>query len=180
MLEQRCNSCTLLTIVDSAGRCETCDPAAFKRIRLAKQNMVRDFLLAHGVTFESIDRAVDGGVCGKERPDFYIDCGTHILIIEVDEHQHAGRPCECEQTRMVNISQSNGMKTIFLRWNPDKYRTCKGTKMDTTVRRLDVLLEYIKHHKTIPPPDFLNVIYLYFDDFVYGDAKVETIIAMEE
>lgn len=179
LLEQRCTSCTLLTIVDSAGRCETCDPAAFKRVRLAKQNMVRDFLLAQRITFETVDKMVDGGACGRERPDFYIDCGTHILIIEVDEHQHSERACECEQTRMVNVSQSNGMRTMFLRWNPDKYKTRKGQKMDTTARRLDVLLEYVRHYQTTPPPDFLNVIYLYVDDFVYGDAKVETILAMD-
>ncbi|KAJ3042194.1 hypothetical protein HK097_002095 [Rhizophlyctis rosea] len=135
---------------------------AFKRVRLAKQHMV-----------------VDGGACGLERPDFYIDCGTHILIIEVDEHQHSERACECEQTRMVKYSQSNGMRTMFLRWNPDKYKLRKGQQMDTTARRLDVLLEYIKHYQKTTPPDFLNVIYLYFDDFVYGDAKVETILAME-
>ena len=71
------------------------------------------------------------------------------------------------------------MRTLFLRWNPDKYKTAKGLKMDTTVRRLDVLLEYVKQYQTTPPPDFLNVIYLYFDDFVYGEAKMETILAME-
>ena len=54
--------------------CETCDPNAFKIIRLAKQNNVRDFLLANGIQFTSIDRMIDGRVCGKERPDFFIEC----------------------------------------------------------------------------------------------------------
>ena len=106
IMEQRCKSCTLLGIVDADGNCETCDPAAFKRIRLAKQNMVRDFLLAQGVPLTSVDRMIDGGECGKERPDFFIDCDTHILIIEVDEHQHSGRACECEQTRMVKYRRA--------------------------------------------------------------------------
>jgi hypothetical protein len=180
MMEQLCKSCTLLGIVDANGNCETCDPAMFKRVRLAKQNMVRDFLMAQGIKFDTVDRMIDGGACGKERPDFYIDCGTHILIIEVDEDQHSGRACECEQTRMVNVSQSNGLATLFIRWNPDKYKVKKGCAVDSTRRRLDVLLEWIRHHQKTVPEDFLSVLYLYFDDYCYGEEKVEKILAWEE
>ncbi len=164
VLERKCRSCGLLGILDRNDNCETCDPVTFKRIALAKQNMVRDYLITEGFVFETIDRMIDGGVCGKERPDFYIDCGTHILIIEVDEHQHSGRACECEQTRMVNISQSNGMPTIFLRWNPDRYKSAKkGAVMTATSRRLAILTEWTLHHIKTPPTEFLSVMYLFFD-----------------
>jgi len=180
IMEQRCKSCTLLGIVDADGNCETCDPAAFKRIRLAKQNMVRDFLLAQGVPLTSVDRMIDGGECGKERPDFFIDCDTHILIIEVDEHQHSGRACECEQTRMVNVSQSNGMRTVFLRWNPDTYKVPKGQTVDSTKKRLGVLLEWIEHFRKTPPESFLSVLYLFFDGYERGKEKLETMLPMEK
>lgn len=180
ILEQACKTCGLLGIVDKAGNCETCDPDTFKRVALAKQNMVRDYLLQEGFVFHSVDRMIDGGACGRERPDFYIDCGTHVLIIEVDEHQHSGRACECEQARMVNISQSNGMPTIFLRWNPDKYKThAKGIQVEATFKRLAVLKEWARHHMTHAPNEFLSVMYLYFDGYQYGTEKLETILAGE-
>ena len=180
LVERPCASCGLLGVLDKESHCETCNPEAFKRVRLAKQNMVRDFLIAHGIIFNSIDRMIDGGACGRERPDFFIDCGTHILIIECDEHQHSGRACECEQTRMVNISQSNGMKRIFLRFNPDTYKVArKGLKQDATSKRLENLLIWTKHWMKTEPQDFLSVMYMYFDEYVYGEEKVETILKMD-
>jgi hypothetical protein len=149
----------------------------YQRIRLAKQNMVRDYLLHEGFKFTTVDRAIDGGICGLERPDFYIDCGTHFLIIEVDEHQHSGRPCECEQARMVNISQSNGLPTVFLRWNPDRYKLPrKGAQMAASSRRLAVLKEWALHHLVKQPVEFLSVLYLFFDGYEYGQEKLETIL----
>jgi hypothetical protein len=180
IVERKCKSCGLLGLLDKNEHCETCDPNAFKIIQLAKQNMVRDFLLASEIQLEEIDKIIDNGVCGKERPDFRIDCDTHILIIEVDEHQHSERPCECEQTRMVNISQSNGMPTIFIRFNPDPYKVKKkGQKMVGTSKRLEHLLEWIKYYKSHQPTDFLSVMYLYFNGFEKGNESLQTILKME-
>ena len=179
IMERQCRSCGLLGLVDKNMNCETCDPDAFKTIRLAKQNQVRDYLLANDVTFTSIDRTINGGACGRERPDFLIDCVTHMLVIEVDEHQHAGNPCECEQMRMVNISQSNGMPTIFLRYNPDTYKVQKGLKMFSTSQRLDYLLRWTKHLQQQTPTGYLQVLYLFFDYFERGGEKIETLTAYE-
>ena len=33
------------------------------------------------------NKTIDGG-CSKNRPDTFIDCLTHSVIIEVDENQH--------------------------------------------------------------------------------------------
>ena len=180
IMERKCKSCGLLGIIDKNDNCETCDPETFKRVRLAKQNAVVDFLRVNGVEILSVDRMIDGGDCGKERPDILLDCVTHRVVIEVDEHQHSGRPCLCEQTRMVDISQSNGIKTLFLRFNPDKYKVANaGVKMDSTARRLQVLLEWTWHWIKIEPTDFLSVMYLYFDGYSYGNEKLETMLKME-
>jgi len=101
------------------------------------------------------------------------------MVIEVDEHQHSGRECFCEQARMVNVSQSNGMTTLFIRTNPDVYKPPKGTAMDSTRRRLDILLEWVKHYQKTVPKDFLSVLYLHFDGYKYGEEKVQTILARE-
>ena len=179
ILERECISCGLLGLLDKNSNCETCDPNTFKTIRLAKQNRVRDYLLAHEVQINAVDRMIDGGACGRERPDFLIDCGTHILVIEVDEHQHAGRPCECEQTRMVNISQSNGLPTIFLRYNPDTYKVTKGHRMIATSQRLGDLLRWTQLLQQRPPTAYLQVLYLFFDGFEKGKESFETIIPFD-
>ena len=102
-----------------------------------------------------------------------------MLVVEVDEHQHAGRPCECEQTRKVNVSQSIGMPTIFLRYNPnpDKYKVKRGHQMVSTGRRLAHLVEWARHLQKEKPTAFLQVMYLYFDHFERGNEKLETILA---
>ena len=37
-----------------------------------------------------------------------VDLEDRNVILEVDECQHYNRNCHCEQTRMVNVSQSLG------------------------------------------------------------------------
>lgn len=73
---------------------------------------------------------------GRERPDFVWDCKTHMVILEVDEYQHSSRNCECEQTRMANITSSFGMPCLWIRYNPDEY---KGMKQLKEATRRDIL-----------------------------------------
>lgn len=109
---------------------------------------------------------IDGGKYGKERPDFIFYCGTFVLIVEVDENQHFSRPCECEQIRMVNIFQSLGKPTIFIRYNPDKYipKDCTvKTEGDSFDKRMVLLKNWVRYFTVTPPLVPLSVGYLYFD-----------------
>ena len=36
------------------------------------------------------------------------DRADRVVMLEIDEGQHKYRPCECEQTRMMNVSQAIG------------------------------------------------------------------------
>jgi hypothetical protein len=81
---------------------------------------------------------------------------------------------------MVNISQSNGMRTMFIRFNPDSYKAPGGVAVEASRRRLDVLLEWIRHHMNVVPKDFLSVLYLYFDGYEYGREEVQVVLADEE
>ena len=56
------------------------------------------------------------------RPDFVFDYNTHKFVVKVDEHQHNNYNCQCEQVRMAQITQSIGIPTIFIRYNPYKYK----------------------------------------------------------
>jgi hypothetical protein len=120
----------------------------------------------NGIEYESHDRMVDGGECERYRPDFLFDCVTHYLVLEVDEHQHMSYPCVCEQTRMVNMVQSLGTRTIFVRYNPDSFKDHLGKTsnpgFNTRTRLLHEKLRwYMNPHVDFPA--FASVLYLFYD-----------------
>jgi hypothetical protein len=47
-----------------------------------------DSLDARDLKGDSTDKIVEGGICGKERPDRIYDLGDKIIVLECDEHQH--------------------------------------------------------------------------------------------
>lgn len=104
LVENICASCGVIEVLNSNNICTTCDPEKFKTARLYKQRLVQLMKnLPNDMNIVSIDRMIDGGECIRERPDIVIDATTHYIVIEVDEHQHRDRACECEITRMINI-----------------------------------------------------------------------------
>ena len=42
----------------------------------------------------------------RKRPDFVIHKTDHVVIVEVDEHQHRMRDGDYEAQRMIDISES--------------------------------------------------------------------------
>jgi hypothetical protein len=60
--------------------------------------------------------------CSKRRPDLLLDLGYQVIIVEVDENQHADYDCSCENKRIMELSQDVGHRPIvFIRFNPDDY-----------------------------------------------------------
>jgi len=132
-----------------------------------------------------IDKKIQDG-CSKRRPDFLLDLGEQILIIEIDENQHNNYDCSCENKRLMEISKDLGHRPIiFIRFNPDGYKigetkiqSCFGYNMKGLCvlkpecikewsERLNILKQNIdywinplnKTNKTI------EIIQLYYDDF---------------
>ena len=67
------------------------------------------------------DKIVNGG-CSKRRPDLLLDLLYQIVIIEIDENQHADYDCSCQNKRVMELSQDFGHRPIiFIRFNPDNY-----------------------------------------------------------
>lgn len=115
----RCLSCGLPEVVDAAGLCACCNPA--------EQRALFAHLDAAGLPGTSTDRVIDGGACGRERPDRVYEraAGDLVIVLECDEHQHRGSEYtpECERARMGNVGQSfGGVPVLFVRFNPDPYR----------------------------------------------------------
>jgi hypothetical protein len=72
------------------------------------------------------NKQIQGG-CSDHRPDIFIDCLTHSVIIEVDEHQHKrgnSYSTRCEIRRLNELFTSLADRPIvFIRFNPDSYTT---------------------------------------------------------
>jgi hypothetical protein len=74
------------------------------------------------------DKRIQDG-CSKRRPDLLLDLGSHVLIIEIDEHAHSDYNCSCESVRLQEISQDLSFRPlIIVRFNPDGYETLDGKK----------------------------------------------------
>ena len=168
LVERECISCGLLYILDKDNKCENCNPDAWQKAQLLKQSTLMSYLDSRELFGNSTDKIIDGGVCGKERPDRFYDFGDKIIILECDEYQHKDRNCACEQIRMINISQSfGGIPVYFIRWNPDEYKPYNPkNKIEPITKRhklcADLILD-IKENRVELPKALVSVIYMYYD-----------------
>lgn len=169
-----CVSCNLPWILNEAGLCEIC--AIPKKRTKPKENFIRERLRAAELKqveepgratwrLVSEDRTVEG-TCSNKRPDFLLDYGSKIVIVEVDEEQHKDRPCFCEQQRMLGIfNDFGGTPVLFVRYNPDKYVDDQGVKHQADNKgRSRILLQYLDNLRNTPELPYLcNVVYMYYD-----------------
>ena len=160
---EKCLKCNLNDILTN-GICNTCDPQVFQIRGHAKENRVKDLYTAAGFTFVH-DKMLEGSSCGRERPDFQFECGTHFVYVEVDENQHQSYACECEQTRMINLVHVRGMPVRWIRYNPDTYKAIQGQRKMPLEQREKKLLEYTKWALKHPPETISNVLYLFYDNY---------------
>jgi hypothetical protein len=88
------------------------------------------------------DKKIKDG-CSLRRPDLFLDMGSHIIIVEVDENQHSDYDCSCEHKRLMQISQDVWHRPIvFIRFNPDAYTNADGilVKSCWKLNKLGVML----------------------------------------
>jgi hypothetical protein len=165
LCERECESCNLNFILNEYNLCEFCDPIIIEKAKFVKQNTLMKYLDSKDLKGDFTDIVIDKGECGKERPDRVFDFDDKIIILECDENQHKERNCVCEQTRMINISQSfGGIPIYFLRWNPDKYKS--KNKEETMIKRyttLENLIKNIKNNVLELHKSLCSVMYLYYD-----------------
>lgn len=144
-----------------------------------KEHYVRDEIKAHfGDRFTIVfDKSIEGG-CSQKRPDILIDFGSHILIIEIDEHRHVNYTCE--QSLMVALYEDTGFRNVvFLRFNPDgyteankRYRSPFGYTPTGMIRidkeeldrRMIMLIEQIEAYQNMIPEDPIYIQYLFYGD----------------
>ncbi len=86
---------------------------------------------------------------------------------------------------MINISQSLGMPTVFIRYNPDNYRVDGKLVKPSDILRLGKLKEWIKHVMKMSADDikkagFLSVVHLFFNEYDVSKTKLETLLLFDK
>ncbi|AYV79139.1 MAG: hypothetical protein Faunusvirus3_19 [Faunusvirus sp.] len=183
LIERECTSCKLSYILNKDNLCYNCDSVNGIKMRLRKQNQIKAYLDQNKFEYVSCDKMIDDGDCDKMRPDFLFDCGTHFLILEVDEDQHKSRLCECEITRMMNIANILYMPVIFIRYNPDEYKIGDEKIDPTFFTRIKELHKYLKHYmkpNTVEKFGMLSVIYIYYNNYDKTKAVPQTLIGIDK
>jgi hypothetical protein len=161
LVEAPCITCGLIAVLSDTKRCSTCEPETTKKYTKRKETRVRNLLELHHIMFHSHDTIIDHGVWGKERPDFVIHCGTHILILEVDEDQHKSYKREREMLRMKKISHFfGGLPVFWIRYNPDSFKASEKMK---PAQREACLIKWVQWAIGYVPKAFAEVIYLCYD-----------------
>jgi hypothetical protein len=149
-----------------------------------KECTVVDIVLAAfpNFTWVADKKVIDG--CSRRRPDLFLDMGSHVIIVEVDENQHTEYDCSCENKRLMEISQDvEHRPIIFIRFNPDDYTDQSGTKIkscfaadksgiykvakskvgDWTIRT-NALLQQIAYWSETPTTKTVEVVQLFYDE----------------
>lgn len=133
------------------------------------------------------DRAIRrSGTSGKNstrefirfRPDLWWDLGTHVLIVEVDEHQHVCYDKEEDEERTVQLQKGTEKPVVLLRFNPDTYKDINGMHQSCNYdlmeaggggavwrARLQVLLSRLHLLKDLVPKKRFTIEHLFFDNY---------------
>ena len=178
LVERRCSSCELPMILNAGGMCRDCYAwKTGKRPRLAKQREVLQFL-DHEFDFpyDSTDVTPQDLLdCDRrERPDVLWERPDRVVILEVDEDQHHDRPCQCEQTRMMNVSQALGYsRTVWIRYNPDAFVSPEARQWASRAKRHQVLSGWLRWALTGELEHTISVVHLFFDGFREESVAVE-------
>ena len=106
----------------------------FKTKEIEVIRRIHEHYASNQYSWTSNRRVLDG--CSKRLPDLMLDLGSHVLFIEIDEHQHADYDCSCEQKRTSELLEDIGHRPcVFIRFNPDAYiRVEDGVKIPSCWR----------------------------------------------
>ena len=160
------------TSVDVAGAfCTTCSPrpnrwSRTKEIRVAGcLESWRDAGAIPAFIWDRQNLDVDPAQCGRYRPDFVWETATGVVILEVDEGQHADYPLRCELARMLAVTVGKkGLPVHWLRFNPDAFHVDGSLVKASSTHRYDVLKARLMTALASPDYDHLfNIEYLFYD-----------------
>jgi len=152
----------------------------YKTKEIAVRDYIRD---KYGDFTWRCDKTIQDG-CSNRRPDLLLDLGYQVIIIEVDENQHIAYDSICENKRLMELSKDiNHRNLIFIRFNPDAYKTRENktikscwkidnrsgiliisseTNWNTRLKVLEEKLKYWINNKT---NKMIEIVELFYDGF---------------
>jgi hypothetical protein len=124
-----CKLCNLIHVnksSDNEGLCFSCFAFTYPESTTVKNFLVKERFIVnylkkkHPEYSWKYNKFINS--CAKYRPDLLLDLGTHIVIIEIDEHQHNTELYkDCDLKRTFDILAELARPLIMLRINPDAY-----------------------------------------------------------
>ena len=123
------------------GYCYFCFVHLFPNDPVARAYKTKEKNVADHVKHSNPDRKfvfdkTISNACSRRRPDIFLDCFTHVIIIEIDEHQHEDYESTCENKRKCEISRDVAHRPcVFIRFNPDMFINQYGMKVNSPWKR---------------------------------------------
>jgi len=177
--------CTSITNSYSKDYCSRCFVHLFPESVQStnyrtKELEVVQFIKKHFDVEMDCNKKIKDGT-SLRRPDIIIYIENYSIIIEIDEHRHSSYECECQNRRIMEISQDlKFQNTIFIRFNPDSYLNLESkripscwsydskgkiyiTNKEDWNQRLSVLKNTIEYWLQNPPEKMIETIQLFYD-----------------
>jgi len=167
------------------GYCANCyqhlfpnDPITIQMRCKTKEIAVRDYINSNFINFKH-DSVLWTGNCDcthRRRIDHRQLIGNTLLCIETDEDQHKSYNNKDEEIRYDDLYMIHGGKFIFIRFNPDKYKSKKGETINTLLfKRLTILGEEIKKQidriNNDENKELVEIIKLYYDEYENNETN---------
>ena len=116
-----------------------------------KEKHVVDCILQKFPTFTWFhDKTIKDG-CSLRRPDLFVDYGSHVIMVEIDEQKHESYDCSCINRRTMELSLDiNHRPCVIIRFNPDGYIDQHNNKIKSPWqihKKLGVLLIMKTHEE---------------------------------
>jgi hypothetical protein len=176
-----CDSCGLeFRFRDTKAEkiCPYCDPNSIlrsktKEVRIKEviEKAFPDLPCIQDRSIQSIETIDQRCVYRKFRPDFFFERNTHVVIVEVDEHQHSSYDVSCERVRELHISEAIGRPTYFIRYNPDAYhvngaavRVHKNIREQRLVQVMKECLFSDESSECKTDTFLMRTVFLYYDE----------------
>lgn len=181
MIDVKNKSCEVCNVISVRGKkvCNRCNPTK-KRGEKEKEVFIH-LLKKYGTDFTVINDRQNSDIIAcsgrKYKPDILMDCGLFFIDVEIDEYQHNHESYHsddtayfnyCEDIRMINIAQSltvsyEGLPTVFIRYNPDRFKKDGETIRFYRKKRLEKLDGLIEKLLKIPPKNPITVYKMFYD-----------------
>lgn len=159
---RRCKQCGITYMKGAHTVCTSCDTSASRPSRV-REKQVAKWLADAGVQWTTWDKQLPERACGRYRPDFTFECAGHVVVLEVDELEHARPGYECDNRRMLDVYNAyGGTPVVFVRYNPDTPTFDDKKRKFTAQRRKQVLLSELRAALAQPPQHALCVVRLFY------------------